>query len=67
VAVILVELSDEKYVFASFKILTYYYDFLSAFPNQRVLNRDPSVWLDGAIPANTCIPHPFPGSTPTQL
>jgi len=27
---------------------------------------DPTDWLDGARPANTCIPPSFPGNTPAQ-
>jgi len=31
-----------------------------------VLSLDPIVWLDRAIPANTCIPHSFPGNATMQ-
>ncbi len=30
--------------------------FLAGFVGQGVLNKDPTIWLDGTIPANTCIP-----------
>ncbi len=33
---------------------------------QGVLNKDPTIWLDGARPANTCIPPSFPGNVPVQ-
>jgi hypothetical protein len=31
------------------------------------LNKATIVWLDGARPANTCIPLSFPGNTPVHL
>jgi hypothetical protein len=31
-----------------------------------VLSKDPTVWLDGARPANTHIPLYFPGNMPAQ-
>ncbi len=31
------------------------------------LNKDPTVWLDGAKPANTCIPLPSPSMTTAQV
>jgi hypothetical protein len=31
-----------------------------------VINKDPSVWLDAARPANTSFPPSFPGNTPVQ-
>ncbi len=34
--------------------------------DQGVPNKDPTVWLDGARPANTCIPPSFPGNLPMQ-
>jgi hypothetical protein len=37
-----------------------YGNFLADFTSQGVLNKDPSVWLDGARPVNTCIPTSFP-------
>jgi len=30
-------------------------------------NKDPTVWLDGARPANTCISPSFLGNVPAQL
>ncbi len=32
-----------------------------------VLNKDPTVWLDRARPANTCIPPFFLRNVPSQL
>jgi hypothetical protein len=31
-----------------------------------VINNDPTVWLDGAEPANTCIPPSVAGNAPVQ-
>jgi hypothetical protein len=36
--------------------------FMANFASQWVLNKDPSVWLDAAKPANTCIPPSFLGT-----
>ncbi len=41
-----------------------YIIFLLGFVSQGVLNEDPKVWLDGAGPANTCIPPSFLGNVP---
>ena len=41
--------------------------FLADFASQGVLNQDPTVWLDGARPANTFIPPSVLGNMPTQL
>ncbi len=40
--------------------------FPAGFAGQGVLNKSPTVWLDGARPANTCIPSSFLGNTPVQ-
>jgi hypothetical protein len=43
-------------------------DFLSNFSCRAgVLNKDPTVWLYGARPANTCILPSFSGNTPALL
>jgi hypothetical protein len=39
-------------------------NFSGALCRPGVLNKDPTVGLDGAIPANTCISHSFPGMHP---
>jgi len=48
-----------------------HYPSVSFFPGclagQGFLSQDPTVWLDGARPANTCIPFSFPGNMPTHL
>jgi hypothetical protein len=36
--------------------------FQAGFASQGVLNKDPTVWLDEAGPANTCIPPPSQGT-----
>jgi hypothetical protein len=41
--------------------------FTTGFAGQGVLNMDPTVWLDGVRPANTCIPPSFWGNASTQL
>jgi hypothetical protein len=33
--------------------------FLAGIASQGVTDNDPTVWLDGARPANTCIPPSF--------
>ncbi len=40
--------------------------FLASFPSKGILNMDPTVWLDGARHANTCIPPSFPRNAPAQ-
>jgi hypothetical protein len=40
--------------------------FLSGFAGKGVLNKDPTIWLDGARPVNTCIPPFFPGNVPAE-
>ncbi len=40
--------------------------FYGSFAGQGFLNKDPTVWLDGARPANTCIPPSFLESVLTQ-
>jgi hypothetical protein len=40
--------------------------FLAGFSSQCVLNKDLTVWLDGARPANTCIPPSFLGNVSAQ-
>jgi hypothetical protein len=41
--------------------------FLAGFPSHGVFNKGPTVWLNGAWHANTCIPPSFPENTPMQL
>ncbi len=41
--------------------------FLAGLTCQVILNKDPTIWLDGAIPANTCIPPSFLENAPLQL
>ncbi len=40
--------------------------FPASFAGQGVLNKDLSFWIDGAWPANTCIPPSIPGNATTQ-
>jgi hypothetical protein len=42
------------------------YHFRASFASQGVLNKDPTVLLNGARPANTCIPPSFPGNAPAH-
>jgi hypothetical protein len=51
-----IEVNLRNLLFANF--------FLAGFANQGVLNMHPTVWLDGARPANTCIPPSYSGSHP---
>jgi hypothetical protein len=46
---------------SEFAKLTFHQFFLSGFANEGVINKDPNVQLDGARPANTCIPPSFLG------
>ncbi len=53
----------------SFSLLKFYkilfgYIIIVVKAGQGFLNKDPIVWLDGARPANTCIPPSFPGNAP---
>jgi hypothetical protein len=41
--------------------------FWPAKPVKGALNKDPTVWLDGARPVNTCIPPSFEENMPMQL
>ncbi len=41
--------------------------FPAGFASQGVLNKDHTVWINGAKPANTCIPPFLPGDIPVQL
>jgi hypothetical protein len=41
--------------------------FVASFAGQAVINKDPSVWQDGARPASTCIPPSFLGNGNAQL
>jgi hypothetical protein len=50
-------------MFGSFLKLIVTIIFPSGFASQAVLNKEPTVWLDGARSANTCIPTYFPGGT----
>ncbi len=47
--------------------LTFHWSFPGGFAGQGFLNKDPTVWLDEARPANTCIPPSLLGNTPVQL
>jgi len=53
-----------------FQLKNYYYFwgllFLVGFAGQGVLNKNHTVWIDGARPANTCIPPSFLGNMPAQ-
>jgi len=40
---------------------------LASFASHGVLNKDPTVGLDGARPANKCIPPSFLGNLPMQM
>ncbi len=40
---------------------------LASFAGQEVLNKDPTVWLDGAGHANTSISPSFSGNAPVRL
>jgi len=40
--------------------------FMATFASQGVLNKHPSVWLNAAKPANTCIPPSFLGTRLTS-
>jgi hypothetical protein len=42
------------------------YHFPASFASQGVLNKVPTVLLNGARPANTCIPPSFPGNAPAH-
>ncbi len=44
----------------------FFLNFPSSFAGQRVSDKDPTVWQDGARPANTCIPLSFPGNVLAQ-
>jgi hypothetical protein len=65
--VTLLKFSDEKYTFASLKKIIQWYHFPPTLVGQAILNKDPTVWPDGARPANTCIPLSYPGNVPVQL
>jgi hypothetical protein len=41
--------------------------FQATFASQGVLNKDPTIWLDGVRPAHTCIPPFFHRNAPVQL
>jgi hypothetical protein len=41
--------------------------FLAGLASKGFLKKDPTVWLDGAKPANTCITPSFLGNVPAQL
>jgi hypothetical protein len=41
--------------------------FLANFPGQGDINKDSTVWLGEAWPANICIPTSFPENLPMQL
>jgi len=47
--------------------MTFCWIFLADFSSQRGLSRDPTVWLDGAWPNNTCTPPSSVGKGITQL
>ncbi len=52
----------------SFSINKFYKYFWGLFSGeQRVLNKDTTVWLDGDIPANTQVSPSFPGDTAMHL
>jgi hypothetical protein len=53
----------EKYILLIYDLAT----FLAGLASKGVLNKDPTVWLDGARPANTCITPSFLGNAPAQL
>ncbi len=42
-------------------------NYPASFASQQVLNKDPTVWLDGARPDSTSIPPSFYWNTPMQL
>jgi hypothetical protein len=47
-----------------FKKLVKFYQFSGWLCQPRFLNKDPTFWLDGARPANTCIPFFHPVNMP---
>jgi hypothetical protein len=42
-------------------------NFLARFAGQVFLNKDSTIWLDGARPVNTYILPSFPGNRPAEL
>ncbi len=40
--------------------------FLATLVGQGVINKNPTIWLNGAKPANTCIPPSFPAKHHAQ-
>jgi hypothetical protein len=43
-----------------------HFNYMADFDGQGFLNKDPTVVLDGASPANTCIPGFLPRNEPMQ-
>jgi len=59
--------NQQIYKVDSAKRMIYIYKYFMCpadFAVQGVINEDPSVWPDGARPANTCIPPSLPGNAP---
>ncbi len=60
----LANVQTKKCMFASFyKIII----LVASFAGQSVINKDPSIWQDGARPASTCIPPSFLGNGNAKL
>jgi hypothetical protein len=55
-----------KKIVKSYIIDVHFGHFSAGFASKGVLSKDPTVWLDGARPANTCIPPTLWGNVPTQ-
>jgi hypothetical protein len=52
---------------SEFAEVTFCQNFPVGFAGQDMLNKDSTVWLDRARPANTCIPPSFPGNVVMYL